>query len=125
VEIVAFAGLWYLSLFLCHRFGVVFPSSSSPHSIPQTRNFEADDVNEPLISNPSDPSLQSPTEVHEEAAALPVYKLLLPYIPLGLAIFIAGTRYFDFRNHGFDVLAGAAVGSITAYMGFRLYHPLL
>jgi membrane-associated phospholipid phosphatase len=51
--------------------------------------------------------------------------LLLPYIPLGLAIFIAGTRYFDFRNHGFDVLAGAAIGSVTAYFGFRTYHPLL
>jgi membrane-associated phospholipid phosphatase len=51
--------------------------------------------------------------------------LLFPYIPLGLAIFIAGTRYFDFRNHGFDVLAGAAIGSITAYVGFRIYHPSL
>jgi len=50
---------------------------------------------------------------------------LLLYIPLGLAIFIAGTRYFDFRNHGFDVLAGAAIGSVTAYFGFRIYHPLL
>jgi membrane-associated phospholipid phosphatase len=51
--------------------------------------------------------------------------LLLPYVPLGLAIFIAGTRYFDFRNHGFDVLAGAVVGSVTAYFGFRVYYPLL
>jgi membrane-associated phospholipid phosphatase len=51
--------------------------------------------------------------------------LLVPYVPLGLAIFIAGTRYFDFRNHGSDVLAGAGVGSVTAYIGFRIYHPSL
>ena len=59
----------------------------------------------------------------QESAAPPVLFLLLPYIPLGLAIFIAGTRYFDFRNHGFDVLAGAAIGIATAWFGFRWYHP--
>jgi membrane-associated phospholipid phosphatase len=125
VKIVAFAGLWYLSLFLCHGFGVVFQSSSSRRNISHTPNFDADEINEPLLSNASETNLQSTTEVQEEPAAFPVYKLLLPYIPLGLAIFIAGTRYFDFRNHGFDVLAGAAIGSITAYVGFRLYNPPL
>jgi hypothetical protein len=52
---------------------------------------------------------------------LPTFLLILPYVSLGLAIFIAGTRYFDFRNHGFDVLAGAAAGSTTASFAFRLY----
>jgi hypothetical protein len=51
----------------------------------------------------------------------PIFLLILPYLSLGLAIFIAGTRYFDFRNHGFDVLAGAAVGTATASFAFRLY----
>lgn len=51
----------------------------------------------------------------------PIVYLLLPYFPLGLAIFIAGTRYFDFRNHAFDVLVGAAIGVITAWWGFKLY----
>jgi membrane-associated phospholipid phosphatase len=52
----------------------------------------------------------------------PAYKLLLPYVPLGVATFIAGTRYFDFRNHGFDVLAGAVIGFITSWLGFRVHH---
>jgi hypothetical protein len=120
VEIVAFGGLWYLSLFLCYRFGVVFPPN-----ITQTSNFDADEQIEPLLSNASEPGFQSPTGREEESGAFPAYKLLLPYIPLGLAIFIAGTRYFDFRNHGFDVLAGSVIGSVTAYVGFRMYHPSL
>ena len=56
------------------------------------------------------------------STARPVYLLFLPYVPLGVAIFIAGTRYFDFRNHGWDVVAGAAVGSATAWLGFRWSH---
>jgi hypothetical protein len=51
----------------------------------------------------------------------PTFLLILPYVSLGLAIFIAGTRYFDFRNHSFDVLAGAAAGTATASFAFRLY----
>lgn len=60
--------------------------------------------------------------VNQGSAAPPAYLLPLPYVPLGLAIFLAGTRYFDFRNHGFDMLAGSAVGATTAWFGFRLYH---
>jgi hypothetical protein len=114
MRLVAFAGLWYLSLFLWSRFCVVIPPASLP-------NVDADEHDEPLLSNGSGPGLQ----FHAQLRTLPVYMLLLPYIPLGLAIFIAGTRYFDFRNHGFDVLAGAAIGSVTAYFGFRIYHPSL
>lgn len=44
----------------------------------------------------------------QPSVPLPVYYLFIPYIPIGLAIFIAGTQYFDFRNHGIDVIAGAA-----------------
>jgi hypothetical protein len=51
----------------------------------------------------------------------PTFLLILPYMSFGLAIFIAGTRYFDFRNHGIDVLAGAAAGTASASFAFRLY----
>lgn len=119
---VAFTGLWYLSLFLCHRFGVFVPSSASRPNIPPNHN---PDPVEPLLSDSSESEVDLPEQGEEEGAALPVYMLLFPYIPLGLAIFIAGTRYFDFRNHGVDVFAGATVGSCTAWLGFRLYHPAL
>ena len=83
-----------------------------------------DEAGEPLMQ--SDERLDDGrSPVDKSAAAPPAYLLLLPYISLGLAIFIAGTRYFDFRNHGFDVLAGSAVGTTTAWFGFRMYHPPL
>ncbi|PMD33375.1 PAP2-domain-containing protein [Hyaloscypha variabilis F] len=123
---IAFAGLWYLSLFLCHRFGVGIPTSSTPRNIQQTTNFDAiHEDNEPLLQEILEPEAERSHSTEKEPTPFPVYLLLLPYIPLGLAIFIAGTRYFDFRNHGLDVLVGAAIGSVTASLGFRMYHPSL
>ena len=81
-----------------------------------------------LLHDDENRATSLPSRGREAAAAAtapPVFLLLLPYVPLGLAIFIAGTRCFDFRNHGFDVLAGAAVGTVTAWLGFRWYHPPL
>ena len=118
---VAFAGLWYLSLFLCDRFGVILPRLT--YFGPQ-RNIplvHSDESNDPILSNALEPRVESASLPREEQGAFSVYLLLLPYVPLGLAIFIAGTRYFDFKNHGFDVLAGAAVGSVTAWIGFEIF----
>lgn len=126
MEIVAFAGCWYQSLFLCHWFGVGISPSSSTRNIQHTTNVDAiHEDNEPLLQDVSEPEAERPHSADKEPTPFPVYLLLLPYIPLGLAIFIAGTRYFDFKNHGFDVLAGAAIGSVTASLGFRMYHPSL
>lgn len=113
---IAFAGLWYLSLWFCSRFGVTLPASHytvlrNDREREDHMSLLGDGHNSALnITKPSAPSLLF---------------LFLPYVPLGLAIFIAGTRYFDFRNHGFDVIAGAAVGAVTAWFGFRWYHPSL
>ena len=83
-----------------------------------------DEAGEPLIQ--SDEHVDNRFSfVDEGSVAPPAYLLPLPYIPLGLTIFLAGTRYFGFRYHGFDVLVGSAVGTITAWVGFRLYHPPL
>jgi len=126
MEIVAFAGLWYLSLFLCHWFSVGILPSSSPRNIQYTTNVDTThEDDEPLIPDVLEPGDESSRSADKEPTFPPVYLLLLPYTPLGLAIFIAGTRYFDFKNQGFDVLAGAAIGSVTASLGFRMYHPSL
>jgi hypothetical protein len=126
MEKVAFAGLWYLSLFLCHKFGVGIQPSCSPRRIQHTTNFDAlRDDDEPLLQEFLDTEAERSYLADKEPTPFPVYLLLLPYIPLGLAIFITGTRYFDFKNDGFDVLAGAAIGSIIASLGFRMYHPSL
>jgi hypothetical protein len=65
----------------------------------------------------------APRQGQPKQAIVPplAFILILPYLSLGLAIFIAGTRYFDFRNHGFDVLAGVAAGTTSASFAFRLY----
>lgn len=115
---MAFAGLWYLSLWLSAKFNILIPSRNTRQG-----QIQNDETVEPLVEVGEAPRSQSLPQ--EQPAASPLYLLFLPYIPLGLAIFIGGTRYFDFRNHGSDVLAGAAIGAATAWFGFRWYHPPL
>ena len=121
--VVAFAGLWYLSLYLATRFDIV-PPSATKYLQRRDRVQQNDEAGNPLMQSDEHED-NSTLRLDKSIAAPPAYLLPLPYIPLGLAIFIAGTRYFDFRNHGFDVLAGSAVGTVTAWFGFRLYHPPL
>ena len=115
--------MWYLSLYLAARFDVV-PPSAIKYLQRREREQQNDEAGEPLMQ--SDERVDDSRSPLDKSSAAPAaYLLPLPYVPLGLAIFIAGTRYFDFRNHGFDVLAGSAVGTTTAWFGFRLYHPPL
>ena len=55
-------------------------------------------------------------------ATPPAYILVLPIIPIGVATYIAGTRFSDFRHHGFDILFGSIMGALFAYISFRFYH---
>ncbi|KAI1165137.1 acid phosphatase/Vanadium-dependent haloperoxidase [Nemania serpens] len=81
-------------------------------------------------SLPLDPAVTKEIGVHNttvaavrrQAAAPPVYLLLLAVLPFFLAVFIASSRWFDFRHHGFDILFGFLIGTITAYFAFRYYH---
>ncbi|KAG6037508.1 hypothetical protein E4U41_005053 [Claviceps citrina] len=60
--------------------------------------------------------------LRRQAAAPPVYLLAITLAPFCLAIFIAASRWFDFRHHGFDILFGFLIGIITAIYSFRYYH---
>ncbi|KAI0388811.1 acid phosphatase/Vanadium-dependent haloperoxidase [Xylariaceae sp. FL0594] len=60
--------------------------------------------------------------IRSQAAAPPVYLLLLAVLPFFLAVFIASSRWFDFRHHGFDILFGFIIGTVAAYFSFRYYH---
>ncbi|GAP92409.1 putative PAP2 superfamily protein [Rosellinia necatrix] len=81
-------------------------------------------------SSPLDPAVVKQIGVHNttvaavrrQAAAPPVYLLLLAVLPFFLAVFIASSRWFDFRHHGFDILFGFIIGTINAYFAFRYYH---
>lgn len=58
----------------------------------------------------------------DEAAAPPLWLVCLAYIPIGGAIYISASRFFDFRHHGFDILSGSFIGIVIAILAFRFYH---
>lgn len=82
------------------------------------------------LNDPSDPTLKHRLDAHShsvaaarrQAAAPPLYLLLLCVIPFFGAVFIASSRWFDFRHHGFDILFGFFIGTVTAFFSFRYYH---
>jgi hypothetical protein len=57
-----------------------------------------------------------------KAAGPPVYLLIITALPFFASIYIAGTRYSDFRHHGFDILFGYLIGAVTSLFAFRYYH---
>jgi hypothetical protein len=47
--------------------------------------------------------------------------MLLSFFPTATACFIAASRWFNYRHHGFDILFGSALGIFFAYIGFNMY----
>lgn len=60
--------------------------------------------------------------IRYQSAAPPVYTLALVLTPVLAAIYIASTRFTDFRHFGFDLLFGSLIGITTAWFSFRWYH---
>lgn len=63
-----------------------------------------------------------PHPPRNEAAAPPIYLLIIAFIPIGVALFVSVSRWFDYRHHGLDILSGSLIGIFTAWFGFRWYH---
>ncbi|KAJ5243872.1 hypothetical protein N7489_003968 [Penicillium chrysogenum] len=99
----SFAGLIYLTLWLCSKFSVAFPY------LPR---YPVEDQ-----SHTDDNS-----SVRKRGAAPPVYLMLIAFVPTATAFFISASRWFNYRHHGFDILFGAAIGIFFAYIGFYMYH---
>ncbi|KAJ5482301.1 hypothetical protein N7475_001113 [Penicillium sp. IBT 31633x] len=99
----SFAGLTYLTLWLCAKFSVAFPYLPR---YPVENQSHTDDS----------------SSVRKRGAAPPVYLMLIVFVPTATACFIAASRWFDYRHHGFDILFGSAVGIFFAYIGFNMYH---
>ncbi|OQE37816.1 hypothetical protein PENCOP_c009G03263 [Penicillium coprophilum] len=99
----AFAGLIYLTLWLCSKFSIAFPYLPR---YPIEDQSHRDDS----------------TSVRKRGAAPPVYLMLIAFVPTATACFIAASRWFNYRHHGFDILFGAAIGIFFAYIGFKMYH---
>ncbi|KAI3573749.1 PAP2 superfamily-domain-containing protein [Fusarium oxysporum f. sp. albedinis] len=60
--------------------------------------------------------------LRRQAAAPPVYLFVFTLLPFGLSIFIAGSRWYDMRHHGFDILFGYLMGVVTSFYAFYYYH---
>ncbi|KAI1339583.1 PAP2 superfamily-domain-containing protein [Xylariaceae sp. FL0016] len=144
----AAAGLIYLSLFLASKFAITLPfvpqelyskDSSAVTAFPsRLRNgglgsaYEAVQPGRDMDESFSPADMAAAKEigthnsavlaVRRQAAAPPIYLLLLTVLPFFLAIFVASSRWFDFRHHGFDILFGFLIGTICAYFAFRYYH---
>jgi hypothetical protein len=131
--IVSFAGLFYFALFLCAKFAVRIPyllpySFEAAHpasAIPinghmnESSKFSGDG---PISAGLHSRSSDNRVEHRSQAAAPPVHGIILPLISICVALYICTTRYSDFKHHGFDIIAGAIIGAVVAYLSFRLYH---
>ncbi|KAK5073741.1 hypothetical protein LTR64_007121 [Lithohypha guttulata] len=130
----SFAGLLYLTLFLCAKFATGLPYQTVDRNTSNENTFEYDqNLRRPTslsaASNSSNSSITRngnttmPPPPRNSGAAPPVYLLLLTiFLPIGTAIFICVSRWLDFHHHGIDILSGAFIGAFSATLSFRYYH---
>lgn len=139
----AAAGLIYLALFLASKFSVTLPFVVPPQQMlhqPGETMYEAfpsrgsrsgtgsssrggtnglvgdrDDV----IDEQHNARLRT---LRRQAAAPPLYLFALVFIPICASFWIAASRWYDFRHHGFDIICGYLIGLVPAYFSFRYYH---
>ncbi|KAI1811146.1 acid phosphatase/Vanadium-dependent haloperoxidase [Poronia punctata] len=97
-------------------------SSSTAYESMRSASGGEDDAFDPVAAKQVGRHNTTVAAVRRQAAAPPVYLLLLAILPFFLAVFIASSRWFDFRHHGFDILFGFIIGTITAFFAFRYYH---
>lgn len=132
------AGLLYLTLFLFSKLGIALPflhhAPFNPNrhgaalSAFPSRNRVVRDEEETAVEDERQHQTLRPASgvpifsARQQSAAPPLYLLVLALTPLGLAVFIASSRWFDFRHHGIDILSGFTIGVVTAYLAFRYYH---
>jgi membrane-associated phospholipid phosphatase len=140
------AGLIYLSLFLASKLAITIPFlaprpySSEPSyfsAFPSRLSsgsrtgrgldssadpYHKGESIEMLSNRPLSVAENSIVAARNQSAAPPLYLLVTIAVPLLTSIYIASTRYSDFRHHGFDLLFGFFLGTVTAIYSFRLYH---
>ncbi|EWY79833.1 hypothetical protein FOYG_17010 [Fusarium oxysporum NRRL 32931] len=127
----AAASLIYLSLFMASKFAVTIPyvppsGDAASHTAFPSRIWNAASSGAGLDGEgPAQRTARYNklvTSIRRQAAAPPLYLLTLVVIPFLGSIFITGSRWFDFRHHGFDLLFGYFIGFVTSFFAFRYYH---
>lgn len=123
---VSFAGMLYLTLWLCAKFSVAFPylgplafGARSPAAVVAANAHLPKAENE---SSNSTTTLTASTSPRDQGAAPPVYLQILAFFPVCVAFFVACSRYHDHRHAGFDIISGSVLGIFFAYVGFHMYH---
>lgn len=122
---MSFAGLAYLSIFLA-EFVFALPL---PHLSRATAPISAPIVEQPDPEMPSSSNSRtvavSPPSRKEREAPLPQFPIMVAIlivgIPIMIAMYIASTRFSDYRHHAFDIFAGSALGIASAWLGWRWY----
>lgn len=116
----SWAGMLYLTFFLCAKFAISIPYLA-PRLYSREVNFASDEPHH--HRRESDVGHRHEKfPLRNQAAAPPVYLLILAFVPIGVASFITVSRWSDYRHAGFDVISGAILGSFFAWFGFRWYH---
>ncbi|OJD14256.1 hypothetical protein AJ78_05385 [Emergomyces pasteurianus Ep9510] len=149
----SFAGLTYLSLWLCAKFSISIPYlAPRPYTqdIRQTvflaadnnRNNNDNNNNNNHTTDKSSSPLDAPNtssshynestsepnnivQIRKESAAAPIYLLILACAPIAGAGYITATRWVNNRHHPFDIIFGSLLGILFGWLGFRWYHPPL
>ncbi|KAH8599046.1 PAP2 superfamily-domain-containing protein [Bisporella sp. PMI_857] len=134
----AAGGLIYLSLFLASKLATTIPYLAPTSYSPENQHLSAFPSRLQTRQNTSRSDKSETSNIDHElarsghddkiigarnqAAAPPIYLLVLTIVPWFASIYIASTRYSDFRHHGFDILFGYLIGTITSIFAFRFYH---
>lgn len=117
----SFAGMTYLALFLCSKFAIGIPFlPPSPHKLPSPSHF----LNPAITRTDNHHNKGTPEDIppRNQAAAPPIWLLVLPLLCMATAIYIASSRWRDDRHQGFDIICGSILGIASAWLGFRWYH---
>lgn len=139
----SWAGMLYLTLFLCSKFAIAIPffpdhtttqvtgmKRSDDHQLlplhnrQQTRD-SVDDVNgsyDKPLDSPSTVATSSPLPLRNHAATPPNHLLVIALVPIAVAVYICATRFFEFYHFGFDIISGSLIGIVSSWFSFRWYH---
>lgn len=100
--------MFFLSLYLASKFNIWIPSLPLTGVRGDAYNLEKKESRQVVF--------------RDEGAAPPTWLLFLIYIPIGVAIYITGTRFFEYYHFGFDLISGALIGIVSAWFSFRWYN---
>lgn len=146
----SWAGLLYLTLFLCAKLNIAIPYlplQPEPSDALERRkkmdlellpmhnhgpsneidNRKSEDAMLSTQPHGTEGPLKRdgrlhPSNIKDLAAAPPNYLLIVAFFPVGVAFYICSTRYVQYWHHGFDIIFGALIGILTAWFSFRWYH---